>query len=97
MIEYLYDAIRIVAGQDTPVYAVFANDDGSFVSEGCKFVIHRPDGEMIVAVDGTFNPETGQWTFDVPGEATEGLSGRYEYCFQHDGSNLCFRKPFYLM
>ena len=97
MIEYLYDAIRAVAGQDTEVYALFANGDGTFVSEGCKFVLHKPGGEMIAEVEGEYNPETGQWTFNVPGEATKGLKGRFKYCFQHDGSNLCFLKPFYLV
>lgn len=97
MIEYLHDAIRAVAGQDMPIYALFGNDDGSFVSEDCWFMLHDKDGSMLAAVEGSFNAETGQWTFDVPASVTAGLSGRYWYCFQHEGSNLCFKQPFYLV
>ena len=97
MIEYLYDAIRAVAGQTVPVYATFANDDGTFVSEGVVFMLHGPDGKHIATVEGSYNAETGQWTFDVPGEATAGRTGRHFYCFQHEGVNMCFLKPYYLM
>jgi hypothetical protein len=97
MIEYLYDAIRATSGQDVPVYATFANDDGTFVSEGVVFMLHKPDGSHLVTVEGTCNMETGQWTFNVPGEATKGHKGHYLYCFQQAGSNLCFLSPYYLM
>lgn len=97
MIEYLHNAIRAVAGQEAEVQAFFANSDGTFISEGVAFMLHSPDGKMIAAVEGLFNTETGQWKFIVPADATKGLKGRYWYCFQHDGANLCFLQPFYLM
>lgn len=97
MIEYLYDAIRATAGQDVPVYATFANDDGTFMSEGVVFMLHNPDGSHLATVEGSYNAETGQWTFTVPGKVTAGRTGRHLYCFQQDGSELCFKKPYYLM
>ena len=97
MIEYLHTAIRAVAGQTATVYAFFANDDGSFVSDGVVFMLHDQDGSHLAHVDGSFNAETGQWTFDVPAEATAGRKGRHWYCFQHDNANLCFLQPDYLV
>jgi len=97
MIEYLHNAIRAVAGQEAEVQAFFANTDGSFMSENVAFMLHGPDGEMIAAVEGNFNAETGQWTFNVPAEATKGRKGRHWYCFQHNHTNLCFLQPYYLM
>jgi hypothetical protein len=97
MIEYLHNAIRMVAGQDTPIYAFFGNDDGTFVSEDCWLMLHNPDGSMLAAVEGSYNEESGQWTFDLPASLTTGLSGRYWYCFQHDNANLCFKQPLYLL
>lgn len=97
MIEYLHNAIRAIAGQEESVYAFFANNDGTFISEGVAFMLHGPDGEMVAAVEGNFNAETGQWTFNVPAEATKGRKGRHWYCFQHDHKNLCFLQPYYLM
>lgn len=97
MIEYLHNAIRTVAGQKADVKAFFANEDGTFMSEDVSFMLHDPDGNLIVRVEGSFNAETGQWTFDVPAEATVGHKGRYWYCFQHEGANLCFLQPYYLL
>ncbi len=96
MIEYLHNAIRAISGQEATVYAYFANDDGTFLNEDCVFMLHDPSGNVIASVDGVFNGETGQWSFDVPAEATMGHKGRYWYCFQHDNTNLCFLQPYYL-
>ena len=60
-------------------------------------MLHTPDGGHLATVEGEFNAETGQWTFNVPAEATAGHKGKYLYCFQHEGTNMCFLKPYYLM
>ncbi len=97
MIEYLYDAIRVVAGQDLAIRAVIDNDENDEpITENCNLVLHFKDGSMFVA-PGLYDPEVNQWTFNVPGTATAGQSGRHQYCLQHDGANLCFKKPMYLL
>lgn len=95
MIEYLYDAIRAVAGQDIAISAVITNDDNEPITENCNLVLHFKDGSMFVA-PGLYMPEVEQWTFNVPASATTGRQGRHSYCIQHDGINLCFTEPFYL-
>ena len=96
MIEYLYDAIRAVAGQDIAISAAITDDDGAPITENCNLVLHFGNDMMYVA-PGIYMPEVEQWTFNVPAEATAGRNGRYEYCIQHDGLNLCFKEPIYLI
>lgn len=95
MIEYLYDAIRAVAGQDFEVNAVIANPDGSFITEGCTLMIH--DGDRMIETPGNFDATSGAWSFIVPAHSTAGMNGRYMYCIMHDNSNLCFKQPIYLV
>lgn len=96
MIEYLYDAIRAVAGQDINVTAQITDDDGAVVTNGCKFVFHPSDDEMI-AFDGTYYADIQSWKFTIPADVTKGMSGRYSYCIQRDGENLCFKTPIFLV
>ena len=96
MIEYLYDAIRAVAGQDIAISAAITDDDGAPITENCNLVLHFNNHEMYVA-PGIYLPTEELWTFNIPAEATAGRNGRYEYCLQHDGLNLCFKEPIYLI
>lgn len=96
MIEYLYDAIRAVAGEDIGVSAVITNELGTAITEDCRLLIHFDDVEMYAA-DGVYLPDEGLWVFTVPAEITAGRTGRYLYCIQHNNSNLCFKQPIYLV
>ena len=96
MIEYLYDAIRAVAGQDIQINALITDDKENLITEGCCVMLHGEDTN-ICSVDGEFIPEVNEWGFTIPGEMTQGLKGRYFYCIQHDGCNLCFKQPIYLV
>lgn len=96
MIEYLYDAIRAVAGQDITVSATITDDAGYFITEGCEFTIHSDDGELYTA-QGIYIAEEGTWAFAIPAEVTKGLKGRYWYCIRHSGINICFKQPMYLI
>ena len=95
MIEYLYDAIRAVAGQEIDVAAVITDDTDTVITDGCKLMLHI-DEEML-AFDGIYIAETQSWQFTIPAEATAGLKGKYYYCIMRDGINLCFKTPFYLV
>lgn len=96
MVEYLYNAIRAVAGQEIIINAIATNPDETLITANCSLVLHIENGDMI-KVDGVFSAESGMWEFTVPAEATQGLAGRHWYCIQHDGSNLCFKEPIYLL
>lgn len=98
MIEYLHDAIRATAGQEIAVAAEITDDNGDSIFEGCHIMLYAPDRETLVATfDGTYNAEKNEWTFIIPGEATEGLHGRYWYCICYFNANLCFKQPVYLV
>lgn len=96
MIEYLYDAIRAVAGQEIAVAAVITDDDGYYITEDCSFTIHTDEGELY-STPGYYVGETSEWLFNVPAVVTKGLKGRYWYCIRHKGSNICFKQPLYLI
>lgn len=98
MVEYLYDAIRAVAGQEIKVEAYITDENENLITEGCYFVLHDKAGnEMLLAKDGTYLPEFSCWEFVLAPEETKGLSGRHMYCIQHNDSNLCFKQPIYLV
>lgn len=97
MVEYLYDAIRAVAGQEIQIEAYITDENENFITEGCKFVLHDKDGtQLLLTKDGRYDTEYMNWVFELAPEETEGLSGRYMYCIQHNDSNLCFKQPIYL-
>lgn len=98
MIEYLYNAIRAHAGNDIVLSAIITDDEGNNITEGITLAFHDKDRDtMIAKFDGTFSEETGEWTFAILKEYTEGLNGRYWYCIQKDGNALCFKEPIYLV
>lgn len=96
MIEYIYDAIKAVAGQDIDITAIITNEQNEPITSGCCLMFHA-NGEDMYKAEGVFQSEIGSWVFTIPAEITKGMSGRYEYCIQHNGENLCFRQPFYLI
>lgn len=96
MIEYLYDAIRAVAGQEIGVTAKITDDDDKLITEGCELVLYLNDGTEK-CYSGAYVAELGEWAFTVPAEDTVGLIGRHNYCIQRNGINLCFKTPFYLV
>lgn len=98
MIEYLYNAIRALPGNDIVISAEVTNNADKLITEGCSLVFHDKDRDtMIAKIDGVYDEESEEWTFTIPAELTKGLSGRYWYCIQHEGNSLCFREPIYLI
>jgi hypothetical protein len=98
MIEYLHNAIRAVAGQPIGVAATITDDTtGLPIEENCSLMLHDKDGSMLAEVKGNYLAELDLWEFTIPSAATTGLTGRYWYCIQHSGNNLCFKEPIYLV
>lgn len=98
MVEYLYDAIRAVAGQEIKVEAFITDENENVITENCYFVLHDKAGtEMLLEKSGTYLPDYSIWEFVLAPEETKGMNGRYLYCIMHDNSNLCFKQPIYLM
>jgi len=97
MIEYFYDAIRAVAGQEIIISASITDEWDEVITEDCSLMLHDADKTMIGAVEGVFNPDINEWLFTIPYDMTIGCKGRYWYCIQHEGNNLCFLNPIYLV
>ena len=97
MIEYLYNAIRATTGQDICICADITNAEGVLLTEGCYINFFSPEKEFIASFDGTYDADSSEWKFVIPGEATKGLVGRYFYCIAYNGQSLCFRQPIYLV
>ena len=95
MVEYLYNTIMAVAGQDITIYALITDDDEQVITTGCSLVLYN-DEEELVSVDGIYLPESLQWEFTIPANATSGRDGRYWYNVQHNNKSLCFKQPIYL-
>lgn len=97
MIEVLYDAIKAVAGQEIDV-TVAITEMNIDSNDTCAMVIHAPDGEAMIAQSkGRYIEELDMWQFTFPASATAGLEGRYWYCVQCNGDNVCFKQPLYLI
>lgn len=95
MIEYLFNAIRAVAGQEIIIAAKITDDKGEAVTEDCALMLYLEDKEVII--NGTYYYDAEIWQFTVAAEVTRGYSGRFWYCFKQGGSNLCFKEPIYLV
>ena len=95
MVEYLYNTIVAVAGQDITIYALITDDDEQVITTGCSLVLYN-DEEELVSVDGIYLPESLQWEFTIPANVTSGRDGRYWYRVQHNNQSLCFKQPIYL-
>ena len=97
MIEYLHNAIVAVAGQDISIAAAISNDEtGEPITDNCSLVLHNQDGSMLYKAQGEYIADMETWLFNVPATITSGMNGRYWYCIQNSGTNLCFKHPIYL-
>ena len=93
MVEFLYNAIKCIAGEDINIAAEITDSNGADITQGCKLGLHN-DNDLITFVDGEYLD--GEWNFIIPAEVTKGLHGRYWYYIKYNDSTLCFKKPIYL-
>lgn len=92
MVEYLYDAIKAVAGQEIVINAFITDEKEETITENCSLVLYDQDGDtMLIKVPGVYLPKDFIWEFRVPAEITMGLKGRYWYYIMNSDSNLCFK------
>lgn len=94
MIEYLYNAIRATAGEDITITADITDDSGECINDGCALMLWD-DEKLLTSVGGMLVDEL--WSFTIPADKTDGLSGRYWYCISHNNNKLQFKEPLYLV
>lgn len=91
MVEYIYDVIRVSAGEPAAITAKLLDEDGLAITENCNFRLFR-DNLEVAAVSGIY--ENGVWFFTLP---TSGLDGKYEYAIYEGEESLCFKKLLYVV
>lgn len=88
MVEYIYDVIRVSAGEPAAITATLKDENGLAITSNCSFKIYKEDLELF-SVRGTYNGE--QWQFITP---TLG-EGKFEYAIFCGDVSLCFKKALY--
>lgn len=94
MVEYLYDAIRVNAGEDFSVAAVVPEETGE---EKCSMKIFDESGAEVLEIPGEYDAENSYWMFAAQRSDTEGFSGHYKYCIYDRGISLQFEQPLYFV
>lgn len=94
MTEFLYDAIKAVAGEDINIGAQITDADGKDITSGCSLLFIDKEYNTIAQYEGTYADSA--WTFTIPAEATKGMEGRYWYRIKYNDESLSFAAPIYL-
>ena len=94
MIEFLYDCIKTVSGEDINIGAQITDVDGKDITSGCSLLFIDKEYNTIDEYAGTY--ADGAWTFTIPAEATKGMEGRYWYRIKYNDDSLSFAAPIYL-
>ena len=94
MIEYLYDAVKGIAGENIIICAEITDADGADITSGCNLLFIDKDFEQIAEYNGTY--ANGEWTFTIPAQVTKGLEGRYWYRIKLKDESLSFSAPIYI-
>ena len=94
MIEYLYDCVKAVAGEDINICAQITDVDGTDITSGCSLLLIDTDFSTIAEYAGTY--ADGAWTFIIPADITKGMTGRYWYRIKFNDNSICFAAPIYM-
>lgn len=94
MIEYLYDAVKGIAGENIIICAEITDSEGKYIETGCSLVFIDKDFTTINTYAGTY--ADGAWTFVIPADVTYYMDGRYWYRIKFADNNLSFAAPIYI-
>ena len=94
MTEFLYNAIKAVAGEDINIGAQITDVDGNNTTSECSIVFIDKDFSTIGEYDGVYSD--GAWTFTIPAEVTKGFEGRYWYRIKFKDESLSCAAPIYM-
>ena len=94
MIEFLYNAIKCIAGEDINIAAEITDAMDNPITSGCSVVFIDKDFSTIGEHDGVYSD--GAWTFTIPAEVTKGMEGRYWYRIKLKDESLSCAAPIYM-
>lgn len=93
-IEFLYDCIKAIAGEDINILAEITDSAGVDITSGCGLVFIDKDFTIIGEYEGTY--ADGAWSFTIPAARTKGMNGRYWYRIKFKDTSMSFAAPIYL-
>lgn len=95
-IEYLYDVIRAVSGEDALITALITENDE--VAEAAGFHLYDQDLTELFYVPGQLDEQGLYYEFPISGEVTKYMKGRYLYNIcDGSGGSRCFYQPIYFV
>lgn len=94
MVEYLYDCIKTIAGEDISICAEITDAMENPITTGCSIVFIDKDFSTIGEYDGVYSG--GAWTFTIPAQVTKGMEGRYWYRIKLKDESLSCAAPIYM-
>lgn len=94
MVEFLYNAIKCVAGEDIDIAAEITDAMENPITSECSIVFIDKDFSTIGEYYGIYSD--GAWTFTIPAEVTKGFEGRYWYRIKFKDESLSCAAPIYM-
>nr|DAJ77168.1 MAG TPA: hypothetical protein [Caudoviricetes sp.] len=96
MIEYLYDAVRTSDGEDMTITATIQENDGTVITDGCALRVFDNEGAQVLEKEGIYYSDVQEWEFkfELPYNSA---CNRYFYTISHNGIDLAFKAPIYLV
>ena len=94
MVEFLYNAIKCIAGEDIDICAEITDAMDSPITSGCSLIFIDKDFSTIGEYDGVY--ANGEWTFTIPAQVTKGFEGRYWYRIKLKDESLSCAAPIYM-
>ena len=94
MVEFLYNAIKCVAGEDINIAAEITDAMENPITSGCSIVFIDKDFSTIGEYDGVYSD--GAWTVTSPAQVTKGFEGRYQYRIKFKDESLSCAAPIYM-
>lgn len=94
MVEYLYDCVKAVAGEDINILAEITDADGKDITSGCSLLFIDKDYAIIGDYAGTYSD--GAWMFTIPAAVTTDMDGCYWYRIKFKDNSMSFAAPIYI-
>ena len=88
MVEYLYDVVKAISGEDINICAEITDAEGTDITSGCSLLFIDKEFNTIAEYKGIY--ADGAWTFTIPAETTNGMEGRYWYRIKYKDNSLIY-------
>lgn len=96
MTEYISNAVRASAGNPIVITAKITENDGTVITDDCALRVFDNEGAQVLEEEGTYYSDVQEWEFkfELPYNSAR---NRYFYTISHNGIDLAFKAPIYLV